>query len=679
MKWYNSIKVKLLGFFFGVSIVFMITMFGLLTMLKEDSLMTNASKEVSLATIKILNNLQNTKYRLEEIVLALASVSQDFKDVTQRKKIINNVLRANNSGLVTSGGVWFEPYVIDKNKKDYSYFFNRTSKNHFELIEDYTKESPINYRVTEYYMSAKFLKRGETFWTKVYKDPVTQVRMVTVVAPIYKDNQFLGAASLDIRIKEHGEKIFSSFKFPDRYLMMVDREGAIMIKSTLLSKYLSSNRLYKNRCDDFIKEYKEMESIIKKCNIPQDYNRTIAKELSSKSPEIDMQESKRIATIIQSREENLKKGLSEDIKLVEYDPILKQESIIANFFFPVTQWNVIIGIPKEQVLNESNTMYEQIIEASIYLTLLATLIGYFLLKGVFINPVEDISEQLAQNSVDTENHYKLLTCSDKGEIGDLVDNLNIRTTALIESQIREAKEIDKRLINEKLLEQQSKMAAMGEMMDAVAHQWKQPLNALSMYSEIIKSDFKDGEVDEVYITKFRDDIQLQIQHMLTTLDEFRTFFRPNKNEENFQLIDVVNSVLFLTKDEFMKNSIRVDVLQEDSIEIYGFRNEFKHLILNIINNAKDAFNENKIEKRVISFSLINDKDGNRLEIRDNAGGIPKEIIDDVFKANVTTKSEGKGTGIGLFMSMKIAQKHKADLSVHNENSGACFVVKFTTV
>jgi len=654
----------------------MITMLGVLTMLKEDALVDNASKEVDLATIKILNNLENTKFRYEEIVLALASVSKELKNISQKKKTIQNLLKANNSGLVTSGGIWFEPYVIDNNKKDYSYFFNHVSNDQFLLVDGYTLESPIHYRNTEFYLTAKYLKEGETYWTKVYTDPVTKVRMITVVAPIYKHEKFLGVASLDIKIKEHGEKMFGTFKFPDRYLMMIDREGTIMVKSTLLSNYFSANQLYNKDYNKFTKEFEGIKSIFEKCALPEDYNRTIAKALSKGSPEIGVQESKRIATILQKPEESLKKGMTENINFIQNDPILQKDSIIATFQFPVTQWKVIIGIPKEQVLNASNAMYQKIIDAMIYLTLLATFIGYFLLKRLFINPIEEINEQLQGNSISKENHYKLLEYNDKGEIGVLVNNLNLRTMDLVASKEREADEIQKRIVNEKLLVQQAKMAEVGGMMDSVAHQWKQPLNALSMYSEIIRSDFKDGEVDEAYIDQFHDDIQLQIDHMVTTLDEFRTFFHPNKEEEAFQLLDAINSVLFLTKDEFMKHSISITILKKTPIEIYGHKNEFKHLILNIINNAKDAFNENKIKKRVISFSLIEDQEGEKLEIRDNAGGIPDSVIDTIFKANVTTKAEGKGTGIGLFMSMQIAKKNGADLSVHNEKDGACFVIKF---
>jgi len=350
---------------------------------------------------------------------------------------------------------------------------------------------------------------------------------------------------------------------------------------------------------------------------------------------------------------------------------------VVSVIFIITVLSVLTMLKEDTLVeNASKEINLVTIDTTIYLTLLATFIGYFLLKRIFINPIEEINTQLQANSMDGENPYKLLEYNDKGEIGVLVNNLNLRTMDLVASKEREAEEIQKRIVNEKLLVQQAKMAEVGGMMDSVAHQWKQPLNALSMYSEIIKSDFKDGEVDEAYIDQFHDDIQLQIDHMVTTLDEFRTFFRPNKEEEAFQLLDVINSVLFLTKDEFMKHSITFDILSKTPIEIYGHKNEFKHLILNIINNARDAFNENNVQKRVISFNMIEDQEGEKLEIRDNAGGIPKGVIGDIFKANITTKTEGKGTGIGLFMSMQIAQNNGADLSVHNEKDGACFVVKF---
>jgi len=336
----------------------------------------------------------------------------------------------------------------------------------------------------------------------------------------------------------------------------------------------------------------------------------------------------------------------------------------------------MIGMSEKNVLKDLNSAYEKIIILILLLTLLAALLGFILLRKVFIQPLHIINKQLNENIADPSKHYNALSCDDKGEIGMLVQNLNVRTSALENSLERESTEREKRQLNDKLLVQQSKMAAMGEMMDAVAHQWKQPLNALTMYSDIIKSDFDEGAVDKQYIGQYSTDMQVQIDHMVDTLDEFRNFFRPNEKEEMFDLLTVINSVLFLTKDEFLKHRIIVNVEEVKKISLYGSANEFKHLILNLLNNAKDAFPKDTTKKRMINLRLVERKGKDILEIADNAGGVPKEIMADIFKANVTTKEKGKGTGIGLYMSTKIAEKHNADLSVHNTKAGACFTLTF---
>ena len=233
-------------------------------------------------------------------------------------------------------------------------------------------------------------------------------------------------------------------------------------------------------------------------------------------------------------------------------------------------------------------------------------------------------------------------------------------------------EITKREEKEKMLLQQSKLAAMGEMMDAVAHQWKQPINIINMQVDMMGYDFEDGLVNEEYINKFQDNVSSQVQHMTSTLNEFRSFFRPNKEASSFDIKQMVDKVLLLVKDEFMKNQITIIIDDEQNFSLNGIENEFKHLILNIINNSKDAFNDNNIKNRKIQINILNDENSKSIEIIDNAGGIPEHVIEDIFKANVTTKAEGKGTGIGLYMSSQIATKHNGILNVNNINDGAKF-------
>ncbi|MEA2091436.1 MAG: sensor histidine kinase, partial [Campylobacterota bacterium] len=146
---------------------------------------------------------------------------------------------------------------------------------------------------------------------------------------------------------------------------------------------------------------------------------------------------------------------------------------------------------------------------------------------------------------------------------------------------------------DEMLEQQSKLAAMGEMIDAIAHQWKQPLNSISMMSDILKNDFKNGLVDESYIQELDETLHMQIDHMLSTLHEFRTFFRPSMKKEKFTILDAIDSVQILMKDELIIHNVILYIDIEDDLSINGKENEFKHLLLNLINNSIYAFEEKK--------------------------------------------------------------------------------------
>lgn len=239
-------------------------------------------------------------------------------------------------------------------------------------------------------------------------------------------------------------------------------------------------------------------------------------------------------------------------------------------------------------------------------------------------------------------------------------------------ELKVEEEIKKREEKEKMLLQQSKLASMGEMMDAVAHQWKQPINIINMQVDMINYDYEDGLINQEYINDFQSKVSSQVKHMTSTLNEFRSFFRPNKEASEFNIKEMINKVLLLVKDEFVKNRITITINDIGNFNLIGVENEFKHLVLNIINNSKDAFNEHNTKNREIKINLLKDDTNKTIEIIDNAGGIPEHVIEDIFKANVTTKEEGKGTGIGLYMSSQIAQKHNGSLTVSNVENGAKF-------
>lgn len=237
------------------------------------------------------------------------------------------------------------------------------------------------------------------------------------------------------------------------------------------------------------------------------------------------------------------------------------------------------------------------------------------------------------------------------------------------------KETELRLHQEKILIQQSKQAAMGEMIDAIAHQWMQPLNLMSMDVEMLTFDFEyeNETINSQYIENFSTKFNNQITHLKETMNKFRTFLRPVNHDESFSVDEAIEATLVLLHDEMIKNNIQINTSLAKGIIFEGSATEFKHILINLINNSKDAFIEKDIQNRTIDLILKKEKQVT-LEVIDNAGGIPPSIIHDIFNANVTTKELGKGTGIGLYISQQIANKLLIALTVENTTDGAKFIL-----
>ena len=233
---------------------------------------------------------------------------------------------------------------------------------------------------------------------------------------------------------------------------------------------------------------------------------------------------------------------------------------------------------------------------------------------------------------------------------------------------------------EKYLLQQSRLAQMGEMIGNIAHQWRQPLNALGLIIQKIGFYQSNGMLDDKKIeTSIIKSMDL-IANMSTTIDDFSDFFKPNKSKENFLLHEVIHKSYSILEHSFRQIAIVCSFDVDDDIAISGFKNEFSQVILNILNNAKDAILDKKIEFPVIKINTSKIEDGISINIIDNAGGIDENIIEQIFYPYFTTKHKDTGTGIGLYMSKMIIEDHmNGRLSVENLENGACFSIHLTDI
>jgi PAS domain S-box-containing protein len=231
-----------------------------------------------------------------------------------------------------------------------------------------------------------------------------------------------------------------------------------------------------------------------------------------------------------------------------------------------------------------------------------------------------------------------------------------RLKALNESLAQRVdEETRKSLEKERLLIQQGRNAAMGEMIGNIAHQWRQPLSTLGVVIQNIHSDFREGVLDEGELAKYVDTAKRVIQRMSCTIDDFRDFFRPSRVKEQFSIYQSIEETIRLLAAMLKNNGIEIALTGDPDLVAYGHPNEFSQVILNFVVNAKDALVERKTPKGHIDIAL-NVRDGNgAVTIRDNAGGIDEDQLEKIFDPYYTTKANG--TGIGLHMNRTIIEQH----------------------
>ncbi|RXJ86283.1 sensor histidine kinase [Arcobacter sp. CECT 8985] len=233
---------------------------------------------------------------------------------------------------------------------------------------------------------------------------------------------------------------------------------------------------------------------------------------------------------------------------------------------------------------------------------------------------------------------------------------------------------DEKKQKENMLIQQSKLASMGEMINNIAHQWRQPLTNLSFINMDLKMAIKSNDVNNDYLNEIVKDSKKQINFMSETLDNFKGFYQPNRKKESFFISEAINSSINIIKNSLLQDNIKIDVQIIKDKKISAYKNELIQVILNLITNAKDVLTQRKISSPNIIIRLnTNKKNEAILQISDNAQGIDKKIINKIFEPYFTTKNNG--SGIGLYMSKVIIQSHlKGEITVQNNSEGACFKI-----
>ncbi|KJR41301.1 PAS/PAC sensor signal transduction histidine kinase [Candidatus Magnetoovum chiemensis] len=260
---------------------------------------------------------------------------------------------------------------------------------------------------------------------------------------------------------------------------------------------------------------------------------------------------------------------------------------------------------------------------------------------------------------------------------DMLEKLNKE----LEHKIIEG--INKNRLQEQLLIQQSKMASMGEIVALIAHQWKQPLNAIALNIILLEDAYDNEELSKACLSDAVKAINNQISFMAKTADTFQNFLKPSKEETVFNVEEAILELVSMFNSFYKRDNIEIVIETTNTIKAelsLGYPNEFKQVILNMINNSRDAIlnkSKNDVEKPygIIKISISDIGNDIAIAINDNGGGIPADIIAKIYEPYFSTKTIGKGSGLGLYMAKTIIEKNMhGSLTVKNTSDGAEFII-----
>jgi C4-dicarboxylate-specific signal transduction histidine kinase len=267
------------------------------------------------------------------------------------------------------------------------------------------------------------------------------------------------------------------------------------------------------------------------------------------------------------------------------------------------------------------------------------------------------------NEKRTDENLYSITLTDITEIEEYKSEL--------QEKIKKIKE------KQQILIQNSKMASMGEMIANIAHQWRQPLNSLSALHTVLMMDYEDnGKLTQEEISQFKEESRQYIHKMSSTIDDFRNFFSPTKEKEQFVVSDAIKESIKFVKDSYLDSNVElIDRTQDGDTQVCSYKNELMQVIMILLNNSRDAVVGNRIEKPRVTVDLVHKDKKIEIHVKDNGGGIDDDIMDRIFEPYFTTKFKSDGTGVGLYMSkMIIEDSIGGELILENENDGVLAIL-----
>ena len=343
---------------------------------------------------------------------------------------------------------------------------------------------------------------------------------------------------------------------------------------------------------------------------------------------------------------------SENSLIKYFNESSKEYNYVSYMIFNNLSWMIIV---KEN----NNKIDEYIFNVFLVILFIISIIAFIIIMTAkkivnnIVNPLELLTLNINKFTNDHSSKIDGNIRSDYNIFTILIKNFKYMQKSIIDNEESLKQQIVQNQQKDKILNEQSKMAAMGEMIGNIAHQWRQPLSAISTAATgiIIQKEYNMFEEDK--LVKTCSIINDNAQYLSRTIDDFKNFIKGDRTRKIFNLNNNIESFLHLVDSSIKNNQIKIILDLQEDIQIDGYENELIQCLINIFNNAKDALKEKNIGERLIFISTYINEDKTIIKIKDNAGGIQPEVLPHIFEAYFTTKHKSQGTGLGLNMTYNL--------------------------
>ena len=340
-----------------------------------------------------------------------------------------------------------------------------------------------------------------------------------------------------------------------------------------------------------------------------------------------------------------------------------------------TAYEKLSGYSKQEVIGQTHAIFRHPdTHNEFYISMWQRLLTTNAWDGEVKNRRKDGSDYWMKLHIEPEKNAEgeIVAYSSIGQ--DITDTMKLKAlTGELESRV--AEEIEKNNLQATQMIQQARLAQMGEMISMIAHQWRQPLASVSAIASTLRVDVMMDNYKQEFFEERLESISDLSQHLSSTIDDFREFFKPHKEKRTESLQTIIQECFNIITTTLNKTNIKVIPHCEVTPPITSYINEIKQVVLNILKNAEDALMEFNRDDKYIEIRCYGDEMDCYITIEDNAGGIPDAIIEKIFDPYFSTKKQKDGTGLGLYMSKTIIEEHcGGTLRVENGEFGACFTI-----